>query len=256
MPNRILREGINDSEKINALSEAAELFYRKLMSLVDDFGRFEANTRVLCGKLYALRTDRTPGDIEFFLKECSSGEDPLITLYTVGKKRYLQINNFGQRERVAKYPSPTEGVETLAAKCRNVRQESASRARSTPNTNTNTPSKERGLGETAGDDYEPTSDESQEFDSWAQAAYARHPKKSKKFLAEQSLMRRFCRDPAARERFDRNHELWCETQAWREKSGAFCPPLHEFVADDAWEYPPTQPSQQSQGRGTMQDLFG
>jgi hypothetical protein len=56
MPNRILREGINDSERVNALSPVhAELFYRKLMSLCDDFGRFEANPAVLLGKLYALR---------------------------------------------------------------------------------------------------------------------------------------------------------------------------------------------------------
>ena len=36
MPNRILREGILTSERVNALSWEAEVFYRRLMSAVDE----------------------------------------------------------------------------------------------------------------------------------------------------------------------------------------------------------------------------
>ena len=39
MPSRILREGINTSPKVNALSPMAELFYRRLMTVADDYGR-------------------------------------------------------------------------------------------------------------------------------------------------------------------------------------------------------------------------
>jgi hypothetical protein len=42
MPVRILREGILTSERVDTLSPAAEVFYRRLMSVVDDFGRFSA----------------------------------------------------------------------------------------------------------------------------------------------------------------------------------------------------------------------
>jgi hypothetical protein len=45
MPSRLLREGILDSEAVNALSFAAEVFYRRLMSVVDDFGRPRAAVR-------------------------------------------------------------------------------------------------------------------------------------------------------------------------------------------------------------------
>jgi hypothetical protein len=124
MPTRILREGINDSERVNALSIHAELFYRKLMSLCDDFGRFEANPAVLLGKLYSLRPGFTVDDIEGYLRECSTGDDPLMVLYLVGRKRYLQINNFGQRERTSKFPAP-HGPTLSATDCGEPPQDSA-----------------------------------------------------------------------------------------------------------------------------------
>ena len=43
MPNRILRDGILMSPRVNVLSSEAELFYRRLMSVVDDYGRFSAH---------------------------------------------------------------------------------------------------------------------------------------------------------------------------------------------------------------------
>ncbi len=39
MPNRIIREGILTSEAVNSLSWEAEVFFRRLLSVVDDFGR-------------------------------------------------------------------------------------------------------------------------------------------------------------------------------------------------------------------------
>ncbi len=47
MPNRILREGILTSERVNLLSWEAEVFYRRLMSVVDDYGRFHAHPALL-----------------------------------------------------------------------------------------------------------------------------------------------------------------------------------------------------------------
>ena len=38
MPSRVIRDGILESESVNALSWEAELFFRRLMSVVDDFG--------------------------------------------------------------------------------------------------------------------------------------------------------------------------------------------------------------------------
>ncbi len=47
MPTRILREGILTSETVNRLSLGAELFYRKFMPVVDDYGRYHAHIHLL-----------------------------------------------------------------------------------------------------------------------------------------------------------------------------------------------------------------
>jgi hypothetical protein len=156
MPTRLVREGINDSKRVNALSMGAELFYRKLMSLVDDFGRFEADAAILRGKLFFLRPDVSVEDVQSYLEECSQGEDPLVLLYSVGRKVFLQINNFGQRERTSKYPAPGDPAD--AADRRHLRAVARSRASSptptpTPSPNTtptsNTTPKEESARETS-----------------------------------------------------------------------------------------------------------
>ncbi len=123
MPTRIIRDGILDSEAINSLSESCELFYRRLMSLVDDYGRYEANPDVLRAKLFALQLDRWPTErVKSNLaalgeSRCTSvghGDSPLVTVYEVGGKKYLQINNFGQRvQSKEKYPSPDSRKVTV-----------------------------------------------------------------------------------------------------------------------------------------------
>lgn len=110
MPNRILREGIIDSDRVDRLSEPAEVFYRRLMSVVDDFGRFEADPVILRAKCYPRRTDKL--SIEDI--QCRLGETVdagLVALYMQGRKRYLQIIDFNQRIRSeSKFPPPPETV--------------------------------------------------------------------------------------------------------------------------------------------------
>jgi hypothetical protein len=127
MPNRILRDGILDSLRINALTEEAELFYRKLHSLVDDFGRFEAEPVILRSKVYGQRPERTVADVKRFLQDVTSGERPLVILYVVGTKQFLQIEGFGQRERTSKFPA----LPSFAGNCGKV-PHSAARASPPP----------------------------------------------------------------------------------------------------------------------------
>lgn len=133
MPTRILRDGINESDAVNALSEAAEILYRRLFSVVDDFGRFDGRASIIRGRCFGLQLDRWPAErIEQCLIECSrtrSAPDKpaLVTLYEHDGKKYLQINNFGQRERTPKYPAPPPcGVlPQTAANCGELRQTAA-----------------------------------------------------------------------------------------------------------------------------------
>lgn len=110
MPNRILRPGINDSDRIDALSCGAEIFYRRLMSVVDDFGRFEADIRKLRSQCWPKKFDGIKSvDLTKWLDECSTGDDPLILIYENKGKQYIEIQNFGQRLKEgqkSKFPDP------------------------------------------------------------------------------------------------------------------------------------------------------
>lgn len=145
LPNRIIREGINDSLRINALPLLAELFYRKLQLLVDDYGRYEAEPILLRAKLYGLRSEVTVADVSEHLLALSSGDQPLVILYDVLGKKFLEIQQFGQRTRTEKYPSPA-----LADNCEHLRAR-ASNTRTPPNTNTRSTPKEESARETIRD---------------------------------------------------------------------------------------------------------
>ncbi len=120
MPNRILREGIIESERINELTPEAELFYRRLMSKVDDYGRFHGHPALVLAACYPLQLDRiSQAKILEWMAECADGHIALILLYEVAGKKYLQINNFGQRERTdSKFPAPcAQNVREMLAQC-------------------------------------------------------------------------------------------------------------------------------------------
>ena len=123
MPTRLVRDGILDSKAVNSLSEEAELFYRRVMSIVDDYGRFEADADLIRARAFPRQFDRwTPERIARCLTE-TSGDSRLITVYLCRNKKVFQINNFGQRVQAKpKYPGPDEPCSTV------VHGESPSRA--------------------------------------------------------------------------------------------------------------------------------
>ena len=104
MPARILREGILTSESVDQLSLGAELFYRRLMSAVDDYGRFPKHPSLLRAALFPLRTDKlTSADISGWLDECKHAG--LIQTFLSEGKTCIEILNFKQRRRSeSKYP--------------------------------------------------------------------------------------------------------------------------------------------------------
>lgn len=108
MPNRIIREAILSSERMASLTFAQEVFYRRLMSVTDDYGRHEANQRLLRSKCYPLQTDDVSvKDIGEWLLACNKAG--LIVLYSFGDKHFLEIQNFGQQQRTpSKCPAPLD----------------------------------------------------------------------------------------------------------------------------------------------------
>lgn len=106
MPNRIIREGILSSERVDRLDSAAEVFYRRLMSKVDDYGLYDARPTILRASLFPLRVDRVrEADISRWIAECEKAG--LIALYYHDGKPYVQILDTRWPVRSeAKYPLP------------------------------------------------------------------------------------------------------------------------------------------------------
>lgn len=106
MPTRILRDGIIDSDRVNQLTWGGEVFYRRLMSVADDFGRFDARPSILRSRCYPLKLSTvTESKIGRWVEEATGAG--LIRLYAVNGKQFGEIVGFGQRHRTApKYPDP------------------------------------------------------------------------------------------------------------------------------------------------------
>lgn len=116
MPVRLLREGILTSDRVDELDAAAEVFYRRLMSKVDDFGLYDARPSVLRASLYPLRIDRVrEADIARWIAACEKAG--VIALYQHDGKPYLQMLDTRWTERSKpKFPLPPDpGCDTMRA---------------------------------------------------------------------------------------------------------------------------------------------
>jgi hypothetical protein len=126
MPNRILREGILTSERVAKLGWAEEVFYRRLMSVVDDFGRYYATPMLLRAACYPLMLDKvSDADVGKWLAKCA--EAALVSVYPAQDgKRYLQMVDFRQQVRAkdSKFPQMISecvaGDSTCAADAKQV----------------------------------------------------------------------------------------------------------------------------------------
>lgn len=110
MPDRIVRSGILTSDAVNLLSWGAEVFYRRLFSIVDDYGRFDGRPPLLRSQLYPLKVDRvSDADVVKWLAECATAG--LVSVYQVSGRPYLEVQKFNQRiQGKPKYPEPEQGV--------------------------------------------------------------------------------------------------------------------------------------------------
>jgi hypothetical protein len=109
MPIRLLREGILTSDRVETLDPPAEVFYRRLMSKVDDFGLYDARPSILRASLYPLRIDRVrEADITRWIAACEKAG--LIALYQHDGKTFMQMLDTGWQTRSEpKYPMPPWG---------------------------------------------------------------------------------------------------------------------------------------------------
>lgn len=109
MPTRLLREGILSSDRVEQLDPPAEVFYRRLMSKVDDFGFYDARPSILRANLYPLRIDLVrEADITRWIAACEKAG--LIALYQHDGKPFMQmLDTEWQTRSEPKFPLPPWG---------------------------------------------------------------------------------------------------------------------------------------------------
>lgn len=106
------------SERIDQLAFPAEVFYRRLMSVVDDFGRYYAKHELLLAGLYPLRVTKVRlADIATWLGEVQAAG--LVRTYQVDGKEYLELADFRQQARAksSKYPQPPPRADQVHSAC-------------------------------------------------------------------------------------------------------------------------------------------
>lgn len=109
MPSRIVREEILTSGRVDRLGWQQEVFYRRLLSKVDDHGLYDARPSILRCTLFPLRVDKvSEEDCSNWLAACESAG--LLVTYEVGGKPYLKVlDTRWQTRSEPKYPLPDGG---------------------------------------------------------------------------------------------------------------------------------------------------
>lgn len=106
MPKRLTPENWIHDETFCELSAGAELFFRRLWTLADDYGNFYGSPAALASRVFPLQAgEHTARDIAEYLEECTTRN--LLQLYTLNGTPYLHILNFGQQIKSRpKFPMP------------------------------------------------------------------------------------------------------------------------------------------------------
>lgn len=117
MPNRIIKESINESRSLSELSPFAQDLFKRLITYADDYGRFNADIEIMRARLYPLEVDSVfvthilDGLIDLcgidkvrFYREPLNGHQLLRMYgYMPGWKNHQRI-----RDGRSKFPDPEE----------------------------------------------------------------------------------------------------------------------------------------------------
>ena len=134
MPNRIIKESICDSERINKLTPIEEVTFYRLLVNADDYGCFDAREAVVKSRLFPLKDNMKLSEVAKILDRLA--ETGLITRYTKDGKPFLCVNKWGEHQRLRvsrhKYPTPEEAdnLPQVAASCGGKSLESESESES------------------------------------------------------------------------------------------------------------------------------
>ena len=110
MPNRIIKEGIHTSDKVNMMSDFQFRVWVSLITFVDDYGRGDARPAVIKGQCFPLRDRVTVREIEKALTALV--EIGCIQLYQVDGHQYLYFPHWERHQTIrnqkSKFPAPPQ----------------------------------------------------------------------------------------------------------------------------------------------------
>ncbi len=108
MPNRIIRESIRKSGSIDGLTWFEEVFFYRLITACDDFGRYDARPKILKADLFPLKDGVTLRQISDALHRLSTAG--MVQVYEYDQKPFLQLTAWTRHQQVrnkkSKFPAP------------------------------------------------------------------------------------------------------------------------------------------------------
>ena len=108
MPNRILKDTIRTSKKVNALSDFEFRVWAYLITYVDDYGRGSADPELLKGFVFPRRAGMTDTQISKALDDLANSG--MITLYESDGELYFYFPNWDKHQQIrakkSKFPEP------------------------------------------------------------------------------------------------------------------------------------------------------
>lgn len=111
MPNRIIKDSINESRGLSEVSFFADDLYKRLITYADDYGRFNADFQILRARLYPREIEIVSDqDIEDAMTELAGVGKIAFFTSTAKKEIYGCFPNWGDHQRLreskAKTPDP------------------------------------------------------------------------------------------------------------------------------------------------------
>ncbi len=125
MPQRFLRPGLTNSERFNKVSLHAQSLWLRILTRVDDFGRYDARASVLAGELFSVWNELHPEDAvnpqRIPALRCELQAAGLAEFYTSEGKEVVQLLQWEERARAnrSKWPNPQESAAERSGTQRN-----------------------------------------------------------------------------------------------------------------------------------------
>jgi len=117
MPQRFLRPGIRTSPRWNSVSHEAHTLYIAILTLVDDYGRYDGRASVLWAESFAVWNEQNPQSAvspQQTAALCQQlADNKLVHFYEVGGRQYLQLFQWQERARsISHWPPPPQDFDS------------------------------------------------------------------------------------------------------------------------------------------------